>query len=56
MKTVGQILRETRVAKGLTLEQIEKETKIRKRFLVGIEADDFREMPSQAYAKGFVKN
>lgn len=56
MKTVGQILKDARVAKGLTLEQIERETKIRKRFLVGIEADDFREMPSQAYAKGFVKN
>ncbi len=56
MKTVGFILQTARLRKGLTLEHIEKDTKIRKKFLEAIEADDFTKLPSLAYAKGFVKN
>jgi len=56
MKTVGQILLEKRVSKGLTLEVVEKETKIRKKFLEAIEADSYTTLPSQAYIKGFIKN
>jgi len=56
MKTVGQLLLEKRVSKGLTLEVVEKETKIRKKFLEAIEADSYTTLPSQAYIKGFIKN
>ena len=56
MKTIGQMLQEKRVADGLSLEQVEKETKIRKKFLLAIESDNYASIPSQAYAKGFVKN
>lgn len=56
MKTVGQMLQEKRIVEGLSIEQVEKETKIRKKFLLAIEADNYTIMPSQAYAKGFVKN
>jgi cytoskeletal protein RodZ len=56
MKTVGSILKEARSAKKITLEQAEKATKIRTKFLAGIEQDDYSELPSVAYAKGFVKN
>ena len=56
MKTVGSLLKEVRAAKGYTLEQVEEATKIRLRFLEAMEADDFRKLPSLAYAKGFVKN
>lgn len=56
MKTVGSILKEAREAKHLTFEQIEIATKIRAKFLVGIEADDYSSLPSLSYAKGFVKN
>lgn len=56
MRTLGQILRETRTSKGLTLEQVEKATKIRKKFLHAIESDDYAVIPSQAYTKGFIKN
>lgn len=56
MKTVGLILKETRTAKNLTLDDIEKVTKIRARFLEAIEADDYSKLPSVTYAKGFVKN
>jgi len=56
MKTVGFILREAREAKGLTFDQIERATKIRVKFLQAIESDEYRDLPSLAYAKGFVKN
>jgi transcriptional regulator with XRE-family HTH domain len=56
MRTVGQMLKENRIAKGLTLEQVEKATKIRKKFLNAIELDDYTVIPSQAYTKGFIKN
>jgi len=56
MKTVGLLLREARLAKGLTLAEVELATKIRLKFLEAIESDDFRKLPSLAYAKGFVKN
>ncbi|MEK7544124.1 MAG: helix-turn-helix domain-containing protein [Patescibacteria group bacterium] len=56
MKTVGSILKEAREAKHLTFEQAELSTKIRAKFLAGIESDDYSSLPSQAYAKGFVKN
>lgn len=56
MKTVGIILQNARIKKGYSLEHIEKDTKIRKKFLEAIEADDFTTLPSLSYAKGFVKN
>lgn len=56
MKTVGEILREARITKGYSLEQVEQATKIRRKFLDAIEADDYTKLPSLAYAKGFVKN
>lgn len=56
MKTVGSILKEAREAKHLTFEQIEDAIKIRAKFLAAIESDDVSSLPSQAYAKGFVKN
>lgn len=56
MKTVGIILRNARKEKGLTLDSVERETKIRTKFLEAIEEDDFRKLPTLTYAKGFVKN
>lgn len=56
MRTVGIILKEARIAKGLTFADIERETKIRAKFLEAIEADDYSQLPSVSYAKGFVKN
>ncbi len=56
MRTIGQMLKERRLAKGLTLVKVEQATKIREKFLTAIENDDYRLLPSVAYAKGFVKN
>ncbi|MBI4062427.1 helix-turn-helix domain-containing protein [Candidatus Gottesmanbacteria bacterium] len=56
MKTVGSIFRQAREKKRLTLDDVERATKIRKKFLSDIEQDDYTNLPSPAYAKGFVKN
>jgi len=56
MNTVGSLLKGARIAKGYSFEQVEAATKIRTKFLEAIEADDYRQLPSVAYAKGFVRN
>lgn len=50
------MLKECRLSKGILLEDVEKATRIRKKFLEAIEQDDYTILPSIAYAKGFVKN
>jgi len=56
MRTVGQILKETRQKKGQLLEDISQTTKIRIRFLEALENDNFAKLPSATSAKGFLKN
>lgn len=56
MQTVGQILKETREAKLLTLEDVEKNTKIRKELLEALEADNFAKLPPSTFVQGFIKN
>lgn len=53
---IGQRLREERIRKKLTLEEVSKETKIRINFLSSIEKGEYQKLPSRAYAYGFVKN
>lgn len=56
MTTVGQILSQSRNHKKLTLEQVEKATKIRLKFLVALEKDEFNKLPPGTFARGFIKN
>lgn len=56
MKTVGSVLKEGRLAKGLIPSDVERAIKIREKFIIAIEADNFRALPSPSYAKGFVRN
>lgn len=56
MTTVGEILLSARLKKKLTLEQVEKATRIRAKFLAAIEKNDFRQLPPTTFVKGFIKN
>lgn len=56
MRTVGQILKETREAKFYTLDEIEKATKIRKELLIALENDDYSKLPPATFVQGFIKN
>lgn len=56
MQTVGEILREKRRKRSLTLTQVEQAIKIKQRFLKFLEGDSFEKLPSETYARGFIKN
>lgn len=56
MRTISEMLQDTRIEKGLTLESIVKATKIKKAYLIAIEHGRYNDLPSESYALGFVKN
>ncbi|MBI5465125.1 helix-turn-helix domain-containing protein [Candidatus Gottesmanbacteria bacterium] len=56
MKTVGEILKNARQEKKLTLEGVEQATKIRKKYLLALEENTFEKLPSLTYVQGFIKN
>jgi cytoskeletal protein RodZ len=51
---LGKKFQEARLARGLTLDEAARMTKIRPSRLAEIEAEDFSQFPSLAYAKGFL--
>src|SRR5437879_9587973 len=51
---LGKKFQDARLARGLTLDEAARLTKIRPSRLAEIEADDFSQFPSLAYAKGFL--
>src|SRR5204863_8074163 len=54
MEGLGKKLQEARLARGLTLDEAGRMTKIRPAQLQEIENEDFSEFSSLAYAKGFL--
>ncbi len=50
------MLQEARIAKGLSPIDVERAIKIREKYIIAIEANDFGRLPSPSYAKGFVRN
>lgn len=56
MRTVGQILKEEREKRFLTLEEVEKVTKIRKELLQALEEGQYQKLPPQTFVQGFIKN
>lgn len=56
MDAIGQRLRDAREKLGLTLNEVERITRIRVRYLEMLEKGDFEAMPSIVQARGFLKN
>lgn len=56
MQTVGQLLKSARLEKGLSLEQIERATKIKKRLLEALEKGNYQKLPPSTFVKGFIRN
>ena len=56
MRTVGQTLKEEREKKFYTLDEIEKNTKIRKELLQALEAGQYQKLPPSTFVQGFIKN
>lgn len=54
--SIGEQLRETREAQGLTLEAVERAIRIRAKQLAALEADDYTVFASALQARGFLRN
>ena len=52
---IGPVLEQARKERGLTLEEAEHATKIRKRYLMGLEREDYGVLPDAVYVRGFLK-
>jgi transcriptional regulator with XRE-family HTH domain len=52
---LGRILAETREARGVALEDVERETRIARRYLLALEEEDFSAFPAQVQARGFLR-
>lgn len=55
METVGEILKNAREKKGLTIESLEKKTRIVSRYIEALENNEFDKLPGEIYVKGFIK-
>lgn len=57
MKEIGALLKKAREELGKTLDEIANDTKIRKKYLQGLEEGDFDIIPGgEVYIKGFIKS
>ena len=52
---LGDLLRETREQKKLSLEDVEQGTNIRKLYIKSIEDGDYNKLPGEVFLKGFIK-
>jgi len=56
MESIGHILQETRERLGLTLDEVERGTRIRTHHLEAMERGEFDTLPSPVQARGFLHN
>ncbi len=56
MKTVGQIIKKARLDKNYSIDQLSSLTKIDAKYIEYIEADNYDSLPSETFAKGFIRN
>lgn len=55
-KTLGEQLRALRRGQAVSLEMMERDTQIRKSYLVALERGDYKELPEPLYARNFIKS
>lgn len=56
MKTFGQVIKEVRKNHGLTLTDLERETKIKRNFLEALEKQKWDKLPNYPVVAGFVRS
>ena len=56
LKEIGDILKKARLAQGLQIQDIERDTKIRSKFIIALEEGDDANLPGDVSARGFLKN
>jgi cytoskeletal protein RodZ len=53
---LGTVLRTAREARFIDLARVERDTKIRVRYLAALERGDYRDLPEPIYTRGFLRN
>jgi cytoskeleton protein RodZ len=53
---IGEKLTDARLAKGRSIADAARSTKIRAKYLEALEADDYDTIPGDAYGRGFLRN
>jgi len=53
---LGQMLKKARLDKGITMDDLQETTKIRKRYLEAIEEGNFKVLPGNFYVRAFIKS
>lgn len=53
---LGQLLKKARTERGLTLDDLQETTKIRKRYLECIEEGNYKALPGNFYVRAFIKS
>jgi cytoskeleton protein RodZ len=56
MSQFGELLRQARDYKGVTLREAERATRISRNYLAALEGEQFADLPAAAYARGIVRN
>lgn len=56
MDELGHILREARDTRGLTLSEVQEQTRISQRYLEALEMGDYDLLPSPVHVRGFLRN
>jgi len=56
LETIGATLRAAREARGWTIEEVERATRIRARYLIALEKGEYDALPSALQARGFLRN
>jgi cytoskeletal protein RodZ len=54
--SIGESLRDARTEQGIELSDVERATKIRVKFLLAMEQDQWQDLPAPAYARGFLSS
>ena len=56
MEAIGEMLKNAREARKLTIKEISKETYISSNYLTALEEEEFDKLPGETYVVGFLKN
>src|SRR3990172_4284587 len=56
MAELGKTLTQARIARGLTIDEVERDLRITKRYLEALEREEFVLLPAPVYGRGFLRS
>jgi cytoskeletal protein RodZ len=55
-RSIGEILKQSRIDQELSLDEVAVQTKVRVKYLIAIESDQYDVLPSKVQIKGFIRS